>query len=620
MKPIPLEPFVASASTSSAIVRAFVLVTVAGLLTAHSAAASAPVQFEYLTRAGWLFPTTTNVQILDLNERGDVIGSSASMGMATAWITNRSGRTHLVGIYDDEHTQEDGRFSSFPLQLNKRGELIGQSDRRDLSGGGMSAWWANARGVTRRVGILGPKHTSSTGRQVSRALQLNKVGQIIGISEQFQGSERVGQSAWLEDTLGSPRKLLGLFDAAHTWVENGVVYSDTEVLQLTDTGYIIGSSWTRGLPTPFGSTAWVRTPAGHTHRLGIYDAPHTGPGGVQRSEPIFVRDDGWVLGASMHFPGSPLPGEIDVDGTTLWVTRPGGPLRVIGLYDAAHTGPGGFHRSEAQRISKGGWITGNAYRFDTNPPGSSYSQSAWLADLEGNTRIIGIYDAAHRSPNGAWRSGATIHDNNLITGAAAQYGGTLFPAGWTTWLMRPNKPLTRVGLYDAAHTAPDGTQNNSIFTVADNGWVVGATALPNGGGRRTVWVASIACGTIVLGEEVGFTGSGINRDGVAWVGDLIFDTNTGRRKVLPGAQIRQVVDGSGVVYGVNAKGRPFVWVPGAGRFGLIENVDIELADEGWASWGEIQRMNGAGYIVGEGTIAGTDPGSEGVFVVRMKGP
>src|SRR5690606_4460550 len=82
----------------------------------------------------------------------------------SAWMANRSGTTHRVGLYGAPHTRDDGRQESYPLLVNEQGASAGVSLRFDgHADAGRSAWLATAAGDSQRVGFYDAAHTGSDG-------------------------------------------------------------------------------------------------------------------------------------------------------------------------------------------------------------------------------------------------------------------------------------------------------------------------------------------------------------------------------------------------------------------------------------------------------------------------
>jgi hypothetical protein len=231
-------------------------------------------------------------------------------------------------------------------------------------------------------------------------------------------------------------------------------------------------------------------------RLGLTDVQHTGPGGVQFS--IASGNEFTTAGdlAGYSERGSFL-------GTTAWVgTLPATTVRV-GLYDPEHTSTDGSQFSSIiSNANASGFVSGRSERFDSG--GESSGFTAWIGHRSGTTTEIGHYDAAHTDVNGYQSSIATSNLTNggLIAGQSNRYDGGTESRGTTAWLATTGGAMATIGLYDAAHTAANGTQTSSpLSNLTESGYVAGQSQLYNGSSEnlgQTAWIANTT-GTASVG-------------------------------------------------------------------------------------------------------------------------
>ncbi len=137
-----------------------------------------------------------------LNEAGQVTGYSfLGNGENAAWIYNGA-ETIRIGLSGPEFISPKNVSGSFPAKLNESGQVIGHSHRYVGDGsagnGNLSAWLYDGS-TTIDVGLSGSEYTNSTGAKFSTVRGLNEVGQVIGVSDHYDGSTYLGQDAWLYD-------------------------------------------------------------------------------------------------------------------------------------------------------------------------------------------------------------------------------------------------------------------------------------------------------------------------------------------------------------------------------------------------------------------------------------
>jgi hypothetical protein len=247
-----------------------------------------------------------DIDAIQLNKAGQVIGESerfnggsASLGQS-AWLYN--GTTSInIGLTDSEHTHSSGRKSSSAYQLNEAGQVIGTSGRSDGGSAslGQSAWLYNGT-TTIKIGLSDAEHTRDDDHKISFPIQLNQAGQVIGSSYRYYGVGEWGESAWLYD--GKTTLNIGLTGAMHTR-NNGIKYSYAE--QLNEAGQVIGRSNRYNGSSKLGQDAWVYDPILGTVSLQF----SVRDDGYAFSQATFLGDDGVVLGYYNLYDGANLVGE-----------------------------------------------------------------------------------------------------------------------------------------------------------------------------------------------------------------------------------------------------------------------------------------------------------------------
>lgn len=227
-----------------------------------------------------------------LNDAGDVAGTStrySSQGGQngqSAWFY-QNGETHRIGLFNSEHTLNNGYQSSSVSGLNQAGQTIGSSARTI----GQSAWFSQG-GETQRIGLTDAQHTSSNGVQFSNATGLNEQGQAIGMSNRYAGNQWAGSSAWLYDSGVTER--IGLIDSGHTRSDG---LQDSNVASINNAGDVIGVSGAFNGSNSLGQDAWLYR-EGITTQIGLYDAEHTLSSGYHSSTARLLNESGQVAGYS----------------------------------------------------------------------------------------------------------------------------------------------------------------------------------------------------------------------------------------------------------------------------------------------------------------------------------
>jgi hypothetical protein len=253
-----------------------------------------------------------NSGVNEISESGYIVGNSARgdgtnpsyLGQAIWGAFASTGATTRLGLFDTTtgiYTSSTGVQSSTARlfggkYLQESGYVAGDSARYAVGAtntNGDAQWIANvATGATFRVGLYdasgGNEFTgnfggSQTSYQTGFLEGLNEAGQAIGKSYRYNGgNSNQGEAAWVANGATGATTRIGFYDAGggtEFRSASGLQFSNT--IKLTESGYIIGSSWrfdgqaytstsySQSIPPSRGYAAWVANAAtGTTTRLG----------------------------------------------------------------------------------------------------------------------------------------------------------------------------------------------------------------------------------------------------------------------------------------------------------------------------------------------------------------
>lgn len=159
--------------------------------------------------------------------------------------------------------------------------------------------------------------------------------------------------------------------------------------------------------------------------------------------------------------------------------------------------------------------------------------------------------------------------------------------------------MINIGLTGPEYTRDDGLQYNSVERLNQAGWASGSAARFDGNTNLggDAWVYHSELGTIPLRFSVREDGS--SSSGVRYLGE-------GGHAV-----------GTYVLYdGMDFAGyRAFYWSPEDGSWDLGAVVDGGLSANGWEALYEGVRVNGLGYISGNGVQSGLPAGSRSEYLL-----
>lgn len=405
-------------------------------------------------------------------------GVVAAMVMACGAAVAQPGPFVLtrVGLYGPGYTNASGRHESTANFMNAAGTVAGTSNRfTDAGLARGQAVWLGRNGVTTRVGFFDAAHTSGDGTQLSSFVGLTPSGLAAGNSSRYQGAN-ITSTAWITD--GVTTTTLGLTDALHTG-PSGI--QDSGVRAINASGDTAGFSrqLSSGVAGWSGTTAWARR-GGVTQQIGLTDAEHTRTDGLRSGFTSAMSASGVVAGISRRYAAL-----LD-RGTSAWVDD-GVQSRRIGLVGAQYTSPTGMQTQNIRAISAAGMVIGDTTAYYPNQTGNH----AWLASPSGDVTRIGLTDAEHTSPVGPQYSETiAINASGWVIGRSTRYNPTTGNNGESAWV-HANGVTRRLGFTDSDHTVPvSGSQFSRAIAIGASGAVLGestrASPLFNGG--RSIWV------------------------------------------------------------------------------------------------------------------------------------
>jgi hypothetical protein len=401
----------------------------------------------------------TNNFAASVNTSGQVVGYAIRYDYSarTAWFFDGT-TTHTLGYTGGQYTHPDGGESSGADHVNEAGRVLGSSASYHANGGSLysrgASQWVYASGVTTRIGLFDAEHTrEANGLQRSRAQSgfvvsgensFNTAGQVIGVSDRFDGDDVIaGLSAWIYD--GTTTLRLGFIDAEHTDSRNDGQLSIGRALN--EVGNVAGES-TRYTAegAQHGLSAWLYADSS-TLNIGLLDADHSAavslpgaPAGYRRSEIRTINEVGQVVGVAARY----ALGDV---GQSAWFYDGATTMR-IGIDGADYTGGiFGFVERTATEVSiltDTGLIGGAAQVFAwTGPPNCEWGpcfapllrQIAWYYDGVNTIAFEGV----GQGPLGQSRSEINlITDDGLVLGNydaydAGNFLGTIIFAYTSEW-------------------------------------------------------------------------------------------------------------------------------------------------------------------------------------------
>ena len=287
----------------------------------------------------------------------DIYNGSPSVIGQAAWIAGPTTPTMRVGLVGAGFDGADGRQFSAITAVNRSGAGVGNSLR--YAGGttsvGQSAWRSSSLGVS-QIGLYDPEHTRNDGYVFSAATFLSETGYAAGYSKRYAGSSENGQSAWRINPAGALEKL-GFRNGEYS--DGGSFYS--EVTGLLSDGTVFGFS-VRNNTGGYASTAWAANTTGGIQTLGLSGTGYSNYFGFSSNRPVFGTETGFVAGTTVRF--NPTNFAIQGTAIFVQNLSSGDAAVAVGLYDAAHTGFGGTVENRIAYLTGDGRSSGMTFRAD----------------------------------------------------------------------------------------------------------------------------------------------------------------------------------------------------------------------------------------------------------------
>ena len=349
------------------------------------------------------------------------------------------------------------------------------------------------------------------------------------------------------------------------------------------------------------------SPLGGTKSIGFYDAAHTASIGRHFSRVVKLSRSGRAIGLSARYDG-----QVEQTGRTAWIASWGGGTRRIGLYLDSPTTVEGAFWNDVFDLNEAGQSIGIARFAD--------GQHAWVADVYGATRAIGLMDEAHMSAGRA-----PFNTPVALNASGTVVGNTEWSGGQAAWLQskRADVPARLIGIYDEKHTLPDGTVDNGVFALNAHGYAVGYARYGEELEGYTYryddgWVSTPAGETILIADGVArfITNSGLvagysrfeYSGGYPW----IYDIATGTLRTLyrdpsqGGGSYPDFLTEDGVVIGRFSGGQRYAshlaWLAPAGQEPVLIGIYDDEHDGG-SSWSYYETSSVA--IASNGLTVGT---------------
>lgn len=414
-----------------------------------------------------------------LNASGHTVGSSrqfipnSDWSGTTAWARLGS-NTIALGLQDPEHTNPEGRRSSFASELSNSGAVAGISTRYGPAGSlGTSPWVYNGT-TTHRIGFFDALHTSPSGSQSHNLRGISPTGMVIGETLSYVPFPQTGNSAWIASPAGITQRI-GLIDSEHTNQLAGTQY--TETIAINAQSRVIGRSFRYNAQGSNGESAWIYA-NGTTQKIGLTDAAHTGSSGYQFNRAEKINNSGHVLGNATR------SNQNNSGGNSVWVFDQQ-TTRRIGLTDALHTSQNGFQTSEGIDINNIGDAIGRSNRYT----GPLISNSGWFYNSLSNETIPLVFSTS--ANNEANTNPMIVLDNRTVLGTYLDYTSSSTKLFW--WSQAD-------GVFDITNFIPGGLQAanwqslRTVFSSAVPGSFDGTTIVgigtATGIGGNSVYILS----------------------------------------------------------------------------------------------------------------------------------
>jgi len=181
-------------------------------------------------------------------------------------------------------------------------------------------------------------------------------------------------------------------------------------------------------------------------------------------------------------------------------------IRDIGLTDAEHTRDDSYKYGEATQLNGFGQAIGYSYRY--NRGSADLGLSAWLYDGTMTVKL-GLTDAEHTRSDGykvSYLLNGSLNEAGLVVGHSQRFIGGSADLGQSAWLY-DGTTTVKLGLTDAEHTRSDGYKDSYVYSLFDNGHVLGLSERYVGTLGQSIWLYD---GSSTL--NIGLTGAEHSRD------------------------------------------------------------------------------------------------------------
>ena len=569
-----------------------------GTWVARTATAPPPESIDYIGRLGLYDARHSHASglrwstVVDVADTGYVLGTSTlfvgaddvpageERAAQSVWRADAHGTTARVGLYDTEHTRDDGRQEVRAVAINDRGTVIGSSTRfHGHAARGESALVASRAGSVRRLGLRDAAHTGANGAQVSRPVALNEADQVAGYS---LNPDTWAATAWLAGPDGASARI-GFMDTAHTAPDGSRV---SLPVALNDRGHVVGTSEYHGagLGAP-GLSSWVRHTDGQHRMIGLTEGVHRAANGIHEAQVRFLNAQSMMAGHSTRY----RPGQSSSNGQTAWLTAIDGPNRPIGFHTGLHGGHDQLAFSRVLALNDAGYAIGYSQQF---PEGSTAARgrTAWAASYEGGTAPVGLYDEEHSRGPFQHNDVRGQNDSDGLVGTAQRFQHGI-DRGLDGWFAKASGWTLKLALPGERHRRADGYARHVPRFVTNSLIVAGASVRYHSGAEagQTAWIFDVATRTYAAIELSVRAG-----DHFAW------SAITELREDGTALGVYRKFSDSGGSLG----DRAFKYEPGRGAFDLGAAMDVRPYDEGWDLLGSPVGSTSSRQIIGHGVLSG----------------
>lgn len=389
---------------------------------------------------------------------GVVLAVGALLGEQTVCYAETAVSYEIInpGLTGAMHTRDDGVQYSIARGLNAVGQAIGESYRYIGSdSGGVSAWFYDGA-MTTEVGLMGAEHTRADGYHVSQTSRVNDSGLVTGASQRFSGIGYMGVSAWVYN--GTATINIGLTGPEHTRAD-GYRYSETE--QLNNAGQVVGYSVRYNSPSSLAQSSWLYNGTS-TVELGLTGAEYVRTDGYQYSAIHGLNESGQVIGATSRFAGSASLGNVS------WLYD-GSSMVELGLSGAGFVRNDGYKVSTSHQLTQSGKVAGATQRFSGQ---NAMGQAAWVYDGAATVEV-GLTGSEHTSSWGHRHSVINqLNESGQAAGNAERYIGTE-RMGYSAWIY-DGTATKQIGLVSEQYTSANGYQHSSTSSpLNESGQIAG---------------------------------------------------------------------------------------------------------------------------------------------------